>query len=63
MNSPYRYTETRVSDPSLEWERLPELGGVKSSGKHAGRGAAWRMIIAGVGFWLVLLGGLAVSLL
>ena len=52
-----------MSGPSLEWQKLPELGGVKSSGKHAGRSTVWRIIIAIGGLWVVLLGALAVSLL
>jgi hypothetical protein len=52
MNGPYRFTENRASMPTLEWERLPVVGGDRQRSRAK---VLRRLLVALAAFWLAII--------
>lgn len=50
MKYPYRYTQSRTSLPTIEWERLPVLG--EAQRNRSRNQAIKRRIFGHVTFWI-----------
>lgn len=56
----HRFTENRTFGPTLDWEALPPLSAQE---RALGRRDLRRVVIALIGFWIVVIGALIVTFL